>query len=211
MNFEKLKTVSWNGVLQNSPLSPPEFVSLRECWRVFLLLGSWPWWLLDIFLPTAPASFAYAAGLWFHVYVLSARKGRHWKRVDARPGLLAPRFFPLHKDAIFVKLSVGSFSAGVPGVIFGSVTCWTVGLWFLGPVSVAWGVPSTPHRLPALGVRAWSWPAQCLHKFGIFPGVGEVAGDWVYSGGWGRVARGMAGSWNRSCLFCGNIRGWSEG
>ena len=107
-------------------------------------------------------------------------------------------FFFLNKDTVFIKPSVGSFFSGFRGVIFGSVTCrWTVDLWFLGLVSVAWGVPSTPHRLPALGV--WAGLFHVYTSLGFV--LGKVAGDWV----------GLGWGWNRSCLFCGNTGGWSEG
>lgn len=56
----------------------------------------------------------------FLCYLLGS--GRHCTRAYAGLDLLAP-LFPLNKDTMFVKPSVGSFFSGFPDVILGSVTC----------------------------------------------------------------------------------------
>ena len=107
MNFEKLKTVSWNGVLQNSPLSPPEFVSLRECWRVFsscwgvdrdgYLTSSSP-------LPPPVLPMLLGCGSMFMCYLL----GKEGTGKELMPGRVCwhPVFFPFIKTLFLLSFQL---------------------------------------------------------------------------------------------------------
>lgn len=54
--------------------------------------GVGPWWLLDVFL-SLPRQFCLHSRAVVPCLCIQG-SGRHWKRADARLGLLAPHFFP---------------------------------------------------------------------------------------------------------------------
>lgn len=92
-NFEN--NCFWDGVAQTTPSLLTSLCS-EECWRFSLLSGARPGH--GYLMPSSPLfrPVAHTPRLWSPaVYVLSARIWRHWKRADARLGLLAPIFFLL--------------------------------------------------------------------------------------------------------------------